>query len=152
MAFSIHARVGFDSANYRIKSADSLRCALVIAAPLIVEQLDCIARVMTCIGMKLDYPALIREVSVSEDEKCSALWDLTSDILNLFDRQHELDDCGLSEAVALCVAPLKSNPSEAWLSTEELWKRLLVGCIAFTQGWTKVLQEPPESNVLLSRP
>ena len=135
MTISFQPRVWLDAADERIKSAGNLRAALITATLLIMEQLDCIVRDATCEGMKADYCAFIRQLSETADENCAALWGLTSDVLNLFDRHHELDDTSFADAVASCVEPLKEGSSDDSPSTRKLWECLLVSCIAFVQGW-----------------
>ena len=135
MTLTILSRAWLDFAERRVKSASSLRDSVIIAARLMMDQLDPMVNAATCEGLKTDYCAFIRQCSETADENCAALWGLTSDVLNLFDRHHELDDTSFADAVASCVEPLKEGSSDDSPSTRKLWECLLVSCIAFVQGW-----------------
>jgi hypothetical protein len=127
----------FASIEHVIQNASNTRVALKEGVRAIGEQMDAIA------SMDLDYiwskshrelaKMLMNETT---DEICRSMWSFVHSILDMHGRSEFLDDSLFEKEVETAVQPFHQHQLANSSPKEHLWANLLVGCVAFAQGWS----------------
>ena len=130
------------AAEDAIQNASNTRSALNEAVRAIGELMDFIS------SMDLDYIWIKshRELAVtltdeSADETSTAIWSMVDSILDLHDRSESLDDASFEKEFETAVQPFHQDQPGKSLPNEHYWEKLLIGSIAFAQGWSKGVDE-----------
>jgi hypothetical protein len=137
METDVLSRQWLAAIEYVIQNASNTRVALKEGVRAIGEQMDFIISMdMNYIWSKSHRELAEMLTNETTDEFCRAMWSFVESILDLHDRSEILDDSLFEEEVETAVQPFYQHQLANSSPNEHLWANLLVGCVAFAQGWS----------------